>query len=331
MKNGMKLKNNYFVDLDQSIVQILINLMYLEFDNIENLDLPKIHDEKYVSTERDFKIKCNDEYFEITAPNMLWNNDENGTYQYYADKDDIIFDFSLVEYFIYANEKYESIDKVLIKKGVKIIDINLIPLIKEEVPRSRIIYENNEYKSYDSDGKICFSFSLYPDIGFAFINLVQVNKCGYDNGTCNLLHIENIAKKISERYVKVKYITLLDYSQLNINDYVFNLSYLHILIHGISWYNKKGYYDDNHLKNYSLNMRFISKPMTEVLENDKIYMLEQYIDQKITNDMTVQDCYEIVSLKLKQGKSEYIEELYVVTQELSKKIIYDFPVLKKYL
>ena len=102
-----------------------------------------------------------------------------------------------------------------------------------------VTIEREEYiRIRTKDGGKCALFSLYPD----HIYIDSLSKCGSTNGGDLLTMIDTIAKEMPN----IKYIELVDASQIKICSTKISLRILKILTTGQSWYNSHGYYSANY-------------------------------------------------------------------------------------
>jgi hypothetical protein len=100
------------------------------------------------------------------------------------------------------------------------------------------------------DGGKCAIFSLYSD----HIYIDSLSKCGSTSGGDLLTMIYTIAKEMPN----IKYIELVDASQIKICSTKISLRTLKILTTGQSWYNSHGYYSANNDSEKSHNEEIIN-------------------------------------------------------------------------
>ena len=114
-----------------------------------------------------------------------------------------------------------------------------------------VTIESEEYiRIRTKDGGKCALFSLYLD----HIYIDSLSKCGSTSGGDLLTMIYTIAKEMPN----IKYIELVDASQIKICSTKISLRILKILTTGQSWYNSHGYYSANYESEKSHNEEIIN-------------------------------------------------------------------------
>jgi len=102
-----------------------------------------------------------------------------------------------------------------------------------------VTIDSEEYIIITTKDGRCAIFCLYPD----HIYIDSLSKCGSTSGGDLLTMIYTIAKEMPKN---IKYIELVDASQIKICSTKISLRTLKILTTGQSWYNSHGYYSENY-------------------------------------------------------------------------------------
>ena len=106
----------------------------------------------------------------------------------------------------------------------------------------------------------CFTLVVAP-------KYIQITGIKYENETNCLLSGNSILEKIETfaRNIGIPSISLDDDSQIYIDDkQAYSLTFYYILLHGVSWYNSKGYISYKTDKEKEYNKKIIETPMNEV-------------------------------------------------------------------
>jgi hypothetical protein len=124
-------------------------------------------------------------------------------------------------------------------------------LVQRVFSDKNVTIESEEYiRIRTKDGGKCAIFSLYSD----HIYIDSLSKCGSTSGGDLLTMIDTIAKEMPN----IKYIELVDASQIKICSTKISLRILKILTTGQSWYNSHGYYSANYESEKSHNEEIIN-------------------------------------------------------------------------
>ena len=171
-------------------------------------------------------------------------------------------------------------------------------------PEYELNYDNVVIRD-DGITLLDFSFFLNPSDLILYIKIEELNSSKSFSGNQILNLFELLLQKISNRYI----ITLTDTSCIKRGKFKFRLSTLKILLNGISWYNSKGYFQNNFTEE-KLNWDLIRELN---LMFDSSFIINQIFSVDI-NSMPLKNVAELIYLNLD------VEELQPIFSEMLKQI-----------
>ena len=137
-------------------------------------------------------------------------------------------------------------------KYLLIISYNM-DIINKYFDNNYIISESKKFFFINlSDNKeCCLSFKINHDD--KSINCVKIKSNNLINGNEIIKKLENIAKELDIKYIKIRDVSFIIYNNVKLK-----LSIIKILMSGMSWYNKLGYFSNDHKSEIINNTNIIN-------------------------------------------------------------------------
>lgn len=135
---------------------------------------------------------------------------------------------------------------------------------------SSYILDEDSVLIYDGQN-IILNFSYYFNGTYLQIKIEDLRKSQNFSGNYILFNFEELVKSTLINYE----IILSDASYINLGIYKFKLSTLKILLNGISWYNSKGYFQNNFVEE-SNNWNLIRNSVYEFDENIQLAFYNEF-------------------------------------------------------
>jgi hypothetical protein len=181
-------------------------------------------------------------------------------------------------------------------------------IIKRAFPDKNVTIESENYiRIRTKDGGKCALFSLHPD----HIFIDSLSKCDDTSGGDLLTMIDAIAKEMPN----VKYIKLLDSSQIKICSKKISLHILKILSTGQSWYNSQGYYSENYKSEKTHNEEIINMDYEKFI--DVVY--KEHLE-KFKYENSIEQNRKLLKLRKEQlskiNKSDNKEQYHFIEEEI---------------
>ncbi len=158
--------------------------------------------------------------------------------------------------------------------------------------------------------------------------IIYLNKLKYDKPTiCKatgaelLYSLYNVAKELGYNIVledsSYKFFPLREGSRAVCQ---IDLATYNILLTGESWYNKYGYYSEDHNDNKSSNKKIMNKMLSECLTENTINELTT-IDSRLTGELSIHEMMKIIDEIIKQPREKPLTCVDDLIQLLNTRII----------
>ena len=184
--------------------------------------------------------------------------------------------------------------KIKINKKQKKYHNKIMKLIKQYFPKNHYTIET----AIEKNGihffiKNCLHLKFEADN----IYIDRLDKCS-DSGTILLSKIKDVAQKLG-----LKYVSLVNGSEIVGYKHSFSLSYLQILTTGQSWYNKYGYVSSNYKKELANNKKIIAEPFIKTFDKAiKKYKNNDYQSDQI-NKTRIEETLEYVNSLISKNET----------------------------
>ena len=192
--------------------------------------------------------------------------------------------------------------------------INMYTIFTETFPELDILIdEEKNLVSGRTPGETengeCFRIRIQEDyFEIVCMKYPNQNKCTM-RGSHILIKLHEIAHKLG-----VEYIILSDSSEIHAGHKEPICFYrYYILLHGISWYNKFGYFSDNYLNEYEHNYKLIHTPVNVYNQFREYQLFYKYFKEEDLNKMTVNQAMIALNM-LWRSKGVFDNDLYELIQ-----------------
>ena len=184
------------------------------------------------------------------------------------------------------------------------------------------------------------NFSVFLDKGQIILNIISNLKGNPPYETCFglIINIDNIdidclsrcalrgseslkiIGKLAERMPNIKYITLIDLSDINIlsSDKYINLAILKILTKGQSWYNSFGYFSDDDEEEKKHNKKIIDGNYLDFVSN-LIKKLGKKGENSIELPIIIEICHELYPPLISQSVKDYFNHIWTEIEKSEEK------------
>lgn len=229
---------------------------------------------------------------------------------------------------------------------IEIAKKRTLALTKSYFPNSEVEVEEEDE---DEDEDVNFNIKIGPktkfslkvdEDNFIYLDIEFIEKSENISGSEILKRIENICTEINKSYTMINYISMSDLSSVSLyNDsgfeYIFPLDTLKLMSTGKSWYNSKGYFQDNYneklfddennkncldvLREISLNKYIISdEVIVYKFKNILSSMYDIDLINKYSNSDIIGAVFELIEDKWDQSKTS--DSILEVGKQISKDI-----------
>jgi hypothetical protein len=211
----------------------------------------------------------------------------------------------------------------------------------EDGPQAPDFYVSDDYENQDQDDeineikfyvfnnypekeKVCLMFSFFPDPdeNEIYIERALTSKCGDVTGTDLLNKMGMVFLLLKDKYPKVKMEIRLDEAEITSLRIERSLTWLYLFKSGESWYNSKGYKEDNYVENKELMDNFIKKKVKDeyTTEQDLGLIIPILETLSVSDEESIKDLFTKICdiLKTPEGSAKPCECIKLLNLTIKK-------------